>query len=356
MCRGAKCDIPSAKSIKISHWNIHGVKSKMISDKLIDEDFLNKIRGSDIIGLTELHTNEVVSIPGYKLLKQKFREKHHKGPKISGGLAVFVKTYLQNAVIPIPNSNEDSIWIKVKQNPCNEVEDIYIGTFYISPTHKRNKHEDDLFKILHEETGRFKDKGSVFVQGDFNARIGQNEDFITQDKFDEVFGIDNNQNFPTRNSDDYTTNNRGKDLLDFCKVNDYLIVNGRKMGDMFGNFTSHQWNGSSVVDYFITQNINLDKIFSFSVGDFVPWISDHCPLHAKIILNSKNLTENNESETLYVREPRFIWDVRCKEKFNKNLASQEINDHLEAMFSQNETEPTPGKRNKRHSFSSCRYM
>ena len=112
MCRGAKCAIPSAKSIKISHWNIHGVKSKTIGDKLIDDDFLNKIRDSDIIGLTELHTKEVVSIPGYKLLKQKFREKYHKGPKISGGLAVFVKNYLQNAVQHIPN--EDSIWIKVK--------------------------------------------------------------------------------------------------------------------------------------------------------------------------------------------------------------------------------------------------
>ena len=65
------------------------------------------------MGLSELHADEVVSLPGYTLMKQNFREKHHKGPKISGGLAVFVKNYLQKSVQVIPNKNEDSIWIKL---------------------------------------------------------------------------------------------------------------------------------------------------------------------------------------------------------------------------------------------------
>ena len=83
MCSGAMNKSP--KSLKISYWNIHGVKSKIINDKLSDEDFLNKLSKSDIVGLSELHTDEVVPLPGYTSRKQNFREKHHKGPQISGG-------------------------------------------------------------------------------------------------------------------------------------------------------------------------------------------------------------------------------------------------------------------------------
>ena len=56
-----------------------------------------------------------MNIPGFRLIKQKFRDKFHKGPKISGGLAVFVKEFLADFVVLVPNKNEDSIWIKVNK-------------------------------------------------------------------------------------------------------------------------------------------------------------------------------------------------------------------------------------------------
>ena len=107
-----------------------------------------------------------------------------------------------------------------------------------------------------------------------------------------MFGIENDYNLPTRNSEDSSMNTRGNELLDFCKTNDYLIVNGRKLGDIFGNYTSHQWNGSSVVDYFIASNANLEKILNFSIGEFVPWLSDHCPVDTNLIL--KRLESNEK--------------------------------------------------------------
>ena len=77
--------------LKICYWNIHGTKSKLIPNKLCDEEFLGKLADSDIVALSELHTEDTdVALPGYKLLKQKKREKKHKGPKISGGLAIFI--------------------------------------------------------------------------------------------------------------------------------------------------------------------------------------------------------------------------------------------------------------------------
>ena len=80
------------ESIKICYWNIHGTKSEMIENKLLDAEFIQKLKNSDIVALSELHSEEKDPfIPGYILNKQKIRKKTHKGPKISGGLAVFAK-------------------------------------------------------------------------------------------------------------------------------------------------------------------------------------------------------------------------------------------------------------------------
>ncbi len=102
--------------IKICYWNIHGTKSPLIKDKLLDPEFIQKLESSDIVALTELHTEEKdLFIPGYTLKKIKIRKKTHKGPKISGGIAVFVKENLSDSVHVVPNTSENSIWIKMKK-------------------------------------------------------------------------------------------------------------------------------------------------------------------------------------------------------------------------------------------------
>ena len=62
-------------------WNIHGQVTKSVGNKFTDIEFLKVCNGFDILGLVELHTNTTPSIKGYKLLKNKIREKSHKGPK-----------------------------------------------------------------------------------------------------------------------------------------------------------------------------------------------------------------------------------------------------------------------------------
>ena len=88
----------------------------MIQNKLYDTEFLNMILGNDIVGLSELHTLGDVSMPGFKLVKQKIRKEIYKRPKISGGVAVFVQNKYEGLVHLIPNENEDSIRIKIKSS------------------------------------------------------------------------------------------------------------------------------------------------------------------------------------------------------------------------------------------------
>ena len=315
------------KNIKVAFWNIHGVKTTEVRNKLHDPEFLNKISRHDIIGLSELHTPDSVSLPGYTLIKQKIRNEKHKGPKVSGGVAVFARNHLVQIVQLMPNNNIDSIWIKLKTSNHSS-DNIFIGTYYVSPENQKNKNDISLFNILNEEVNKFKCKGSIFIMGDFNGRTAMQSDFIQGDKFDDNSEIPLKEPLP-RNSEDRKSNARGLDLLDFCKAEDFLIVNGRKSGDIFGKMTSHQYNGSSVVDYLISSNI--DQVSDFAVGDFIPWLSDHCPIYCTISLKSP-LPSNAQNAQLSEKEPGFTWKHNSKELFESKLETNEVREKLEAFM------------------------
>ncbi len=290
------------REIKICFWNIHGRKSEIIKDKLLDPEFIKMLKNSDIIALAELHTEEkYLFIPGYKLLKQKIRKKEHKGPKISGGIAVFAKEAIFDSTHVVPNTNENSIWVKVKNR--SDKKDIFIGSYYVSPENKKRK--QDLFALLIEETERLRDKG------DFNARIGEKNDFIEPDPFfdkyfDNPITTTSNKILPPRNSEDAESNIRGGELLDFCKTNEFAITNGRKLGDLFGKCTSHQYNGSSAIDLVLTTVNNFEKISFFEVGNYIPWLSDHSPIFSDVQLDIDTLPPEPPI-TLHGRDQGYLW-------------------------------------------------
>ena len=329
---------PYQKPIRCSYWNINGHKSKIIGNKLSDPQFQDMILESDILGLAETHANEEISIPGFKLVKQKIREKKSKGPKIGGGLAVLVREQIEHLVQVIPNNNDDSIWVKLGNKLCGEDKDIFIGTYYVSPPSSSNKSQHmDFFTDINEEINFFNKKGVVLVQGDLNARTGRDKDFISYDKFDEELGVENFSNQHERNSQDHITNARGKELLDVCKLNDLLVMNGRKVGDLFGNCTSHQWNGSSVVDYFLAPNTFSKNILKFYVDKFIPWISDHCPIHTDIILSRGKTARKTADIELTNIPARFIWDEKAKKRYIEGLKTGAINDRLNSLLDSTDT-------------------
>ena len=61
------------------YWNIHGISSKILGEKTKDKRFLETISTFDIIGISELHTKNYLSIPGFQLKKNKnFDQKNTK--------------------------------------------------------------------------------------------------------------------------------------------------------------------------------------------------------------------------------------------------------------------------------------
>ena len=322
-------------SLNIGYWNINGHKSKYLGDKLLDKEFIDVVNTCDILGLGELQATGDVDIPGFKSIKQKIREKNFTGPKIAGGLGVYVKDDLYDFVELVPNSCPDSIWIRFKN------EETYLGTYYVSPKYSKSR-DIDFFNTLNEEISHFKNMGTVFLQGDLNARTGTDSDLIQMGKCyepseEELGEIDAQEDVDIylRNSEDKTVNSRGRELLDLCKLNRFLIVNGRKTGDVFGKNTCHNWNGSSVVDYFLSPISSFDSISTFAVGNYIPWLSDHCLIRSKILLRG-NYSKSDKTEELIDSHPGFVWNETSMASYKTQLegdtAKLKANDLMNASY------------------------
>ena len=129
---------------------------------------------------------------------------------------------------------------------------------------------DTFFTKYETFTRKFK---YVIITGDLNARCGSLDDITSVNEiiFD-VIDINNNivfeydltnvlkrLNFSIKQSSmDHTVNKVGEDIVDFCKRNDSIILNGRAFSDKnIGNITCQE---ISVVDYTIASIQSL-KLF-----------------------------------------------------------------------------------------------
>ena len=120
-----------AKYLRITHWNMGGVLSSTYGNKLEDSDFLELVKGDDIIALTETHIGEeIFSIPGY-VLKHQIRPKSRKAKRHSGGIALAIKHDLSHSVEIIKSKSDNILWGRIR---CyDKGKDVLIGAVYISP-------------------------------------------------------------------------------------------------------------------------------------------------------------------------------------------------------------------------------
>ena len=111
-----------------------------------------------------------------------------------------------------------------------------------------------------------------------------------------------------------------------------LIVNGRTTGDIFGKYTCHKWNGSSVVDYFLSPNHFCNRISNFSVGKYIPWLSDHCIIKVDILLND-NLDRKTSSNMEAIKvHPGFLWNESSKFEYQNALQSSSVTNKINVLL------------------------
>ena len=305
----------------------------------MDPDFLSEIQKSDILGLSETHIfDEILNdldIPGFKRIHFKNRKKFKNANKASGGVAVFAKNSIAKYLEPFKTQNEDIIWIRLRRKHHQLPNDLYLGTIYVSGENN-TKSISEKIKKLSEDIETIKaSRGDIVIQGDFNARTTNAKDFVEYDKHDKLSEIDCIEFFdmPPRCSEDKTQNTNGKELLEICKAYNLCIINGRKTGDHLGKFTSFQPGGNSVIDYAIVPQSMYQNVLTFSVGDFYPWISDHCAIHLMIDIK-ENMGSGNEIPDDSPELPLPItwhWDDDSAAKLETFLNRNETKDLIDQI-------------------------
>ncbi|CAG2191641.1 unnamed protein product [Mytilus edulis] len=180
----------------------------------------------------------------------------------------------------------------------------------------------ELFELSHKFS-------KCLLVGDFNARTGSEDDFIfVPDSESHVVDIENIQinavcnldqyDFSRkRNSRDKNKNRFGNQLLEFCKGNNFFIMNGRTLGDIDGKFTCRN---SSVVDYCLCSAELIKHFTDFKVLDFSSLYSD---VHSPIEISLKQTDQEVST--------KYSDDTRTNEQKIKNWTNEKSHKFLECL-------------------------
>ena len=205
----------------------------------------------------------------------------------SGGIIIYIKNCIAKGVDIVKNTIDCIVWIKLDKYFFNFENDIYLCATYIAP---ENSPVHNLFDLgihdqLLDDTLLFKEKGSIFITGDLNSRVGNKSDFIENDIIlndDETFEIDRPLYHATT---DPHVNKFGNAMIDMCKATNLRIVNGRLFGDNnVGKCTCVTLNGQSLVDYLLTQQEDFHILDDFCVLNFNEF-SNHAPVYFSLKTN-----------------------------------------------------------------------
>ncbi|CAG2213625.1 unnamed protein product [Mytilus edulis] len=185
----------------------------------------------------------------------------------------------------------------------------------------------ELFELSH----RF---SKCLLVGDFNARTGSEDDFIfVPDSESHVVDIENIQinavcnldqyDFSRkRNSRDKNKNRFGNQLLEFCKGNNFFIMNGRTLGDIDGKFTCRN---SSVVDYCLCSAELIQNFTDFKVLDFSSLYSDvHSPIEISLKQTDQEVSTKCSDDTRTNEQKINNWTNEKSHKFLECLNLTEI--------------------------------
>ena len=173
--------------------------------------------------------------------------------------------------------------------------------------------------------------GEIILCGDFNSRTGTlQEKFEQPEEGAHLDYIDSeDMGLPTRFNSDNIVNTFGRELLSVMNDSNLMFVNGRKIGDSCGDKTCYKYNGSSVVDYFITTETLFDDIISFKVENQT-WYSDHSPISTVFrvarSLHSEIIEEN--LEPFY----KYVWSEEGGNKYCDLLRSDTVQNQLKNIL------------------------
>ena len=302
--------------LNIVSWNIQSSRS-VAGNKFDDLSFINTFKDHHIICLQEIR--QEVKLSGFRALCNL-----RSGAK-AGGVGILYKNEFQDGIEHVNHHDIRDVTIcKLKKSFFRFDQDIYLINTYIQPLNSSAKYDiidgRDTIKKIENIINDLHDRGDVILCGDLNSRIADRPGLIENehDHLDDYIPLPDDylpDNFSARYSQDKHTNTYGTSFLSLVINNRLLILNGRSLGDYFGELTCIQPRGCSVVDYFAISNALNPLVNHMKVMDFTQF-SDHKPLSLKLSTSHLNLQVNKPLELKYKPAPtRFVFDEDNKHKF-----------------------------------------
>jgi exonuclease III len=156
--------------------------------------------------------------------------------------------------------------------------------------------DQQIFSKVEDDVTKYNANGDILIMGDLNTHINCNErDFIKNDlddvldSFLPVNYIADNVHMLCNTRVHQNTNCYGKCVLELCNDSQLRILNGRTLVDTAGKATFFSQNGVSIDDYCICSSSFLSNIVNFQVDEFIPNVSDHCPITVMFCHNILNI-------------------------------------------------------------------
>ena len=267
--------IRARNNIMTGTWNVRTLRTAGKLEELTHE--MNRYHWN-ILGLCEVrwkNIGETSTLEGHKLYFSGREDKHEHGV----GFLVHKDTV--NAVMGCRPVNSQLITIRLRANPFN----ITIIQAYAPTTDYDDNNIEEFYEQLQEVIDQTPKKDILVVQGDWNAKIG--EDACT------------NYKGTSGKFCNTVTNERGLRLLEFANYNNLMLAN------TFGpHKPSRRWTWTSPnshrsqIDYIMVQqrfksSVNITRTRSFPGADIG---SDHDLLMMTFKLHLKKVRKQGQTK------------------------------------------------------------
>ncbi|KAL5271510.1 hypothetical protein ACHWQZ_G001950 [Mnemiopsis leidyi] len=325
-------------TIKFLSWNINHSRDKIEGAKVDIPEIHKLFNSHDIFALQE--TKGVINISNYLCFNSNRKNSN------SGGVCIGVHKSLTNGVINVPvTSSDDIIAIKLKACFFDLDRDTYLINVYDSPKNgafkKRQRTtlgEDEVTTLEHlqEFLANIPINEDAILLGDFNARTATLEDMLSDnvrlndEQLNEYFV----RELPKRSNSDTKLNSNGRPFTELLQTSGLVFLNGRTLGDIFGEPTCIQRQGASTVDYICVSASLYHRVRHFRVNGISQY-SDHRSLSMSISTNPlRRLSDDIALAGISDAPQAFKWvksDNLTQDTATKFQMAQEAQLHIDRV-------------------------
>jgi hypothetical protein len=176
----------------------------------------------------------------------------------------------------------------------------------------------------------------LYLAGDFNARTASTNFEFEDGEADPLRDKASHPNDQTRSGKHNIMSSQGRLFLDNLACADLSLLNGCALGDVIGEYTSVNYNGSSVVDYVATMQSFRALVKSFRVLDLTKY-SDHKACVTTFAVNHEFTAAEAILDSLENAQHKYKWpsDSMIDMKFMLSLNSPEFRNKVRSLAHSN---------------------